>query len=265
MSRWRWVLIALAVGYIGAVLVVPIAALVREALSAGPSVLIAALAAPGALRGLWLSLALAGAAVLVNGVLGIAGGIVLTRHRFRGKQILNALVDLTLSVSPVMIGLAILLVFGRSGVLEPVMRSLGVQVAFAFPGLLLCTLFVTLPFTIREVAYVLEELGTDEEEVASTLGASGWQTFWRVTLPNVSHALRLGLTLTAARALGEFGAVLVVGGAIAGQTETATTFISNAMEERQEPAALAMALVLASASILLLAVLEQLKKRSVVS
>lgn len=263
MSRWRWVLIALAVAYVGVVLFVPLAALVREALSAGPSVLLTALASPGALRGLGLSLALASAAVLINGVLGVAGGIVLTRQRFRGMQVLNALVDLTLAVSPVMIGLAILLVFGRTGLLEPVMRRLGVQVAFAFPGLLLCTLFVTLPFTLREVAYVLEELGTDEEEVASTLGASGWQTFWRVTLPNVSHALRLGLTLTAARSLGEFGAVLVVGGAIAGQTETATTFISNSMEERHEPAALAMALVLALASILLLVALERLKKRAV--
>jgi len=144
--------------------------------------------------------------------------------------------------------LAFLLVFGREGWLEPALEAGGWKVTFAFPGLVLATLFVTFPFTLREVGYVLEELGTEEEAAAATLGASSWQTFWRVTLPNIRYGLGYGVILTTARALGEFGAVLVLGGAISGHTQTATTFIYNALEERQEPAAYSVALVLARAS-----------------
>jgi sulfate transport system permease protein len=171
------------------------------------------------------------------------------------------LVDLPLAVSPVMTGLALLLVFGRGGWLEPWLDIAGLKVSFAFPGLVLATLFVTFPFTVREVAYVLLELGSDEEEAAITLGASPWQTFRLITLPNIRYGLGYGLVLTLARALGEFGAVLVIGGAISGHTQTATTFIYNALEERQEAAAYSMALVLAAASVLFLLALEWIKRQ----
>jgi sulfate/thiosulfate transport system permease protein len=183
------------------------------------------------------------------------------RHRFLGRRLLDTLVDLPLAVSPVMTGLAFLLLFGRDGWLEPLLTWADVKVGFAFPGLVLATLFVTFPFTLREVAYVLIELGTDEEEAAVTLGASPWQTFSLVTLPNIRFGLGYGLVLTLARALGEFGAVLVIGGAISGQTQTATTFIYNALEERQEAAAYGMALILAVASVLFLLALEWIKRQ----
>lgn len=208
-----------------------------------------------ALHALGLSVAVALACVVVNGVFGLAGALVLVRQRFWGRRLLDALVDLPLALSPVMTGLGFLLVFGRNGLLRPLLGDL--QVAFAWPAVLLATLFVTLPFTLREVALVLEEIGDSEEQAAATLGASAWQGFWRVTLPNVRGGLVIGTTLTTARALGEFAAVLVVGGAIANRTQTATTFIHAAIEERQEPAAYGMALLLAAAAIALLLLLQR--------
>jgi sulfate/thiosulfate transport system permease protein len=256
----RIILLAVLV-YLGLILVLPLGAILVRALADGPAALLAAATDPEARQGLLLTLSVAAIAVVANGVLGVAGALVLSRQRFRGRALLDALVDLPLAVSPVMTGLAFLLVFGRGGWLGPTLDVLGLQVSFAVPGLILATLFVTFPFVLREVAYVLEELGTDEEQAAVTLGASSWQTFWLVTLPNIRFGLGYGLVLTLARALGEFGAVLVVGGAISGRTQTATTFIYNALEERQESAAYAMALVLALVSVALLAAIEWLKRR----
>lgn len=145
--------------------------------------------------------------------------------------------------------------------MSPLLEAIGLKIVFTFWGLLLGTLFVTLPYTIREVAYVLEEIGTDEEEAATTLGASPWQTFFKVTLPNVRIPLGYGLLMAAARTLGEFGAVLVLGGSISGQTQTATTFIHDSIEERQLPAAYGMAVLLALASVVLLLALEWMKER----
>ena len=208
-----------------------------------------------------MTAALSGIAVIANVLVGVGGAMVLVRQRFAGRWVLNAIVDLPLAVSPVMIGLAFLLVVGRGGLLQPLLDRLGWKVVFSFPGLVLAVLFVTLPFTLREVSHVLKELGTNEEESAATLGASPWQTFWLVTLPNIRDGLSFGVTLTVSRTLGEFGAVLVLGGAIAGKTQTATTFIYTAMEERSEAGAYGMALVLALTSMALLAVLEILKRR----
>ena len=255
------VLLALVLGYLGLILVLPLGAMALRALAAGPQALLLAFADPAAREGLRLTLILASIALIGNGLVGLGAGLVLVRHRFFGRRLLDMLVDLPLAVSPVMTGLAFLLVFGRGGWLEPWLEWTGIKVSFAFPGLLLATLFVTFPFTLREVAYVLIELGSDEEEAAATLGASPWQIFRRVTLPNIRYGLGYGLVLTLARALGEFGAVLVIGGAISGQTQTATTFIYNALEERRETAAYSMALVLALASVLFLLALEWIKRQ----
>ena len=260
-SAGQWTLLVLVLAYLGLILALPLSALAWRALAAGPALLHDVFADPSALEGLILTLILAAIAVVANGLFGVGAALVLVRHRFWGRRLLDSLVDLPLAVSPVMTGLAFLLVFGRGGWLEPLTDIAGIKVSFAFPGLVLATLFVTFPFTLREVAYVLIELGTDEEEAATTLGATGWQTFWRVTLPNIRFGLGYGLVLTLARALGEFGAVLVVGGAISGHTQTATTFIYNAIEERQETAAYGMALLLAVASVLFLLALEWLKRR----
>jgi sulfate transport system permease protein len=261
-SGRRW-LIGGAAAYLTLVLVVPMLTLIVETIRAGIPAVLRELGQPQALRALGLSILIATTVAIMNGLFGIAGALVLVRHHFPGRKVFDALVDLTLAVSPVMTGLALLLVFGRGGLVAPFFESIGIQVAFAVPGLILCTLFVTLPFTMREIAYVLLELGVDEENVATTLGASAWRTFRKVTFPNIANALRLGIVLTTARALGEFGAVLVVGGGIAGRTETATTFIYSATEERRDGAALGMALVLVVASLALLTALEWLKSRKV--
>lgn len=257
----RWALIAAVLAYLAIVLLLPLGALVARALAEGPVALARAMATPGALAGLWHSLIAVALALAINGTLGVAGAIVLVRHRFWGRRVLDLLVDLPLAVSPVMVGLAFLLVFGRGGWLRPLTDALGMQVAFAFTGVVLVTLFVTLPYTVREVGYLLQEVGTAEEEVAATLGATPWQTFRRVTLPNVRNALGAGLTLTAARALGEFGAAVVVGGAISGRTQTATTYIYGEMEARNTAGAYGMALLLAIASTALLLVLRRAERR----
>jgi len=197
---------------------------------------------------------------VANAVVGVIGAIAITRHRFIGRGLIDALADLPLAVSPVMVGLAFMLLLGREGWLSGPLAWLDLQVLFAFPGLLVATLFVTLPFTLREVAYVLQEIGTSEEEAAVTLGASPLQTFFRVTLPNVRLGLGYGLLMSVARALGEFGAVLVLGGSISGHTQTATTFIHDAIEERNFGAAYGMALVLAAISVAFWVALESAKR-----
>jgi sulfate transport system permease protein len=216
---------------------------------------------PAALAALRMSLWLTAIATLVNAVIGTLGAIAITRQRFFGRALLNALADLPLAVSPVMIGLAFVLLVGRGGWFAPLFDALGIKVLFAFPGLLIATLFVTLPYTLREVAYVLEEIGTSEEEAAATLGASAFQSFVRVTLPNIRLGLGYGLLMTVARSLGEFGAVLVLGGSISQETQTATTFILDAMDERELGSACGMALLLASISVGLWLALEAAKRR----
>lgn len=249
------VVLALVLSFVGFLLVIPLGSLALTVWRELPTVVMA-LARPEALRAMGLTAVIAAITVVANGIFGVAGAIVVVRHRFVGRQILDALVDLPLALSPVMTGLAFLLLFGRSGIFRPITDSIGMQVAFAFPGLVIATLFVTLPFTLREVALVLAELGDQEEQAASSLGASPLQTFLYVTLPNIRHGLVIGTTLTLSRALGEFGAVLVLGGAIANKTQTATTFIHTAVEERQEPAAFGMALILAALAIAALGVLQ---------
>ncbi len=253
---------AIAVGvltYLGAVLVVPLLALAWTAARQAGKV-VDGLSQPEALHALRMSAILAVIAVVVNGTVGVVGGLVLARQRFFGRRVLDSLVDLPMALSPVMIGLAFIALVGRGGWLAPMLDAAGVSVLFNFPGLVVGTVFVTIPFTVREIVLVLDELGDSEEQAAATLGATPWQTFWRVTMPNLRGALEIGVTLTLARSLGEFGAVLVLGGAISQKTQTATTFIHAAMEERQQPAAYGMALILAAISIALLAFLRSRRR-----
>jgi sulfate transport system permease protein len=247
--------------YLGAALIGPLLALGAQLVALGLPTVVAALSRPEALAAFRMTLVLTVIAVVVNAVVGTLGAIALTRHRFLGRSVLNALADLPLAISPVMIGLAFVLLLGRGGWLAPLLDSLNIKTLFAFPGLVIATLFVTLPFTLREVAYVLEEIGTSEEEAAVTLGASAWQTFWRVTLPNIRLGLSYGLLMTVARSLGEFGAVLVLGGSISQHTQTATTYIYDAVEERELAGAYGMALVLGICSVALWITLEWTKNR----
>jgi sulfate transport system permease protein len=186
---------------------------------------------------------------------------VLVRYRFRGHWLLNGVIDLPFAVSPVVVGYMLLLLFGRTGVLAPVLEALNIKIAFAVPGMILATLFVTLPFMAREVMPVLEAFGVEQEQAAATLGASGWQTFWMVTFPALRWGFIYGVILTFARALGEFGAVLVIGGGVQGRTETVTLFIYRALDERQYVGAYSAALLLGLLSLVLVIGTEFLRKR----
>jgi sulfate transport system permease protein len=252
---------ALALGYLGIVLLAPLAGLVTAVWDSGLGEVLEALKKPAALEAIEMTAILVVYSVLINGIVGTTAALVLVRQRFWSREWVNAMFDLPIAISPVMIGLGFLLLIGRQGVFGPVLEEFGVKMTFAFPGLLIGTLFVTLPYTVREVGYVLEEIGTSEEEAAATLGASPLRTFWKVTLPNIRIGLSYGLLMTVARTVGEFGAVLVLGGSISGRTQTASTFIHDAIEERQPAEAYGMALLLSLVSIVLLLLLEQFKKQ----
>ena len=260
----RALLIGAAVLYVGGLVLLPVASLLRGALGGGLGAFVAVLARPDVLSALGMTAKLTAFAVVVNGTLGTALAFVLVRDRFVGKRLLSALVDVPFALSPVAVGVVLLSLFGKGGLLRPITDALGVEVAFAWPAMAMATAFVTLPFVAREVEPVLEEMGTDQELAAYTLGASPRTTFWRVTLPGIRWGLTYGLTLTVARSIGEFGAVLIVSGGVAGHTETATTFVYRALEDRDEGAAHAVAVVLALGSIALLLAMDALKRRRTV-
>jgi len=255
----RRLVIGVVIVYLAIILIAPIAALLVSAWQIGVPSLAKALAEPEASSSLFVSLILAACGLVINGLFGLATAMVLVRDRYILGRPIRLLLDVSLAISPIMAGLALLLLYGRGGWFEGI-SLFGLRVPFAFPGLILATLFVTLPYMPTEVSHMLREVGTEEESAASTLGASAWRTFRRITLPNVRSGLVVGGILTVTRALGEFGAVIVIGGAISGKTQTATTFIYGAVEERQRAGAIGMALVLASVSIVALAVVEILKR-----
>lgn len=260
-SLGRTLLIGAAVVYVGALLFLPIATLIGGAFAEGLGKFARALTHPQALHALYVTGIMVVSAVLLNAVLGTLAAYVLVRHRFVGRKALSALVDVPFALSPVIAGFVLIELFGAKGLLRSLTDALGIQVAFALPGMVLATTFVSLPFVIREVMPVLEEIGTDQEQAAYTLGASALATFRRVTLPSIRWGLLYGVTLTAARAIGEFGAVLVISGGVAGRTETATSFIYRALEDRNDTGAYAMALVLSVASIILLFAMDAMKQR----
>ena len=240
----RRLLIAIVVTYVTILVLAPIAALISGALAEGIGAVVRALSQPDVLSAFWRTLSIALITVVVHSICGTALAWVLVRHRFPGRWLLNGLIDLPFAVSAVVVGYMLLLLFGRTGLLAPVLQALNLKVAFALPGMILATLFVTLPFMVRELIPVLKEFGVEQEQAAATLGASGWQIFWRVTFPALRWGFIYGLTLTFARALGEFGAVLVIGGGVQGRTETATLYIFRALDERQYVGAYSAALVL---------------------
>ena len=259
----RAMLISVGLVYVGVLLVAPIAGIVWTALKSGLEVVTDTFARTDVRHAFWLTTIITSITVLTTTVFGVVTSMVLVRDDFRGKRFLNALVELPLAVSPVTVGLMAVLLFGAGGWFEPFFAARGIQVIFALPSMIIVTAFICIPFVIREVGPVLEEIGTSEEEAARTLGASSFQTFFRVTLPNIRWGLLYGTALSTARALGEIGAVLIVSGSIQGQTETATLYVFRALEERQEAAGYAVALSLAAISILLLIGIETLKhKRS---
>jgi sulfate/thiosulfate transport system permease protein len=246
-------LIAAAVGIIGLLIVVPLASVFAEAFAEGPAAWWRALAHdPDTRHAIWLSLTVAPLAVAINTIFGIATAWLVARFRFPGRSLLITLCDIPFSVSPVVAGLALVLIFGRQGLLGPTLASLGWKVIFSWPGLVLATTFVTLPLVVRELIPVMEAIGPDEELAAVSLGANGWQVFTRVTLPNIRWALLHGIVLANARAMGEFGAVYVVSGHIAGLTDTMPLRVEKLFQEYRTPASMAVASVLAGLALVTL-------------
>ena len=251
-----------AVATIGLLIVVPLASVFAEAFSQGPQAWWEAIAHdPDTRHAIWLSLTVAPVAVAFNTVFGIAAAWLVARFRFPGRSLLVALFDVPFSVSPVVAGLALVLIFGRQGSLGPTLAWLAVKVIFAWPGLVLATTFVTLPLVVRELIPVMEAIGPEEELAAVSLGANGWQVFWRVTLPNIRWALLHGIVLANARAMGEFGAVYVVSGHIAGATDTMPLRVEKLFQEYRTPASMAVASVLAALALVTLVAKVVIERR----
>ena len=257
----EWILVAAALLYAALLLVGPLIGLLWGAFQDGVAPFLREVLHPEALHALKLTLLLSLAATVINTALGICTAHVLVRDDFPGKRFVNGLVDLPFAVSPVIAGFMLVLLFGRGGWLASAAETLGIKVVFALPGMLLATVFVSLPFVTRELMPVLEQAGTRSEAAAYTIGASPWKTFWLITFPAIRWGLLYGISLTFARAIGEFGAVLVVSGSISGLTETATLYIYRALDERNPVGAYAIAVVLAVFSFLLLFAMEFLRKK----
>jgi sulfate transport system permease protein len=244
--RWvRFVLTALALLFLAGFLVVPLAAVFAQALAKGAGVFVRSLTDPDARAAIRLTLLVAAVAVPLNLVFGVAASWCIAKFEFRGKSVLTTLIDLPFSVSPVVAGLVYVLLFGAQGWFGPWLQDHDVQIIFAVPGIVLATVFVTFPFVARELIPLMQAQGTDEEEAARVLGASGWQIFRRVTLPNVKWGLLYGVILCNARAMGEFGAVSVVSGHIRGQTNTMPLHVEILYNEYNFAAAFAVASLLA--------------------
>jgi sulfate transport system permease protein len=259
--RAKYGLRFVALGYLALLLAFPVGLVLYRTFQHGLAAPINSLTSADGAHAFWLTLEIAAIAVACNTVFGVLTALLLVRGRFPGKWILNSLVDLPLAVSPVVVGLALLLVYGRTGWFGGWLADNGIRVIFSTPGMVLATIFVSLPFVVRETVPVLEEIGTEQEQAAATLGASGWQTFWRVTLPAIRWGVGYGVVLTTARALGEFGAVSVVSGRLAGQTETLTLRVQNEFERFDLTGAYAASALLAVMAVGVLLIMTALEKR----
>jgi sulfate transport system permease protein len=253
----RYSLRLFALGYLAALLLVPIALVFKKTFEHGFGPVWDAISTPEARHAFWLTIEITLIVVPLNTIFGILCALAIVRRRFHGKGVLNAVVDLPLALSPVVVGLALLLLYGNGGWLH----RLPWQMLFALPSMVLATLFVSLPFVVREVVPVLREIGTEQEEAAATLGAGAWQVFRRVTFPAIRWAVAYGVVLTTARSLGEFGAVSVVSGRIVGRTETLTTRVQDQFEGFDLTGAYAASVVLMLIAITTLVALSVLKPK----
>ena len=249
----RWVLIAVALGFLALALVLPLVAVFAEAFRDGVHAWLAAVSSDDAIAAIKLTLLVAAIAVPINTVFGVAAAWAITKFRFPGKSVLISLIDLPFSISPVVSGLIYVMLFGMQGLLGEWLRDHHIRIIFAVPGIVLATVFVTFPFVARELIPLMQEQGRDDEEAAVSLGAGGWQTFWRVTLPNIRWALLNGVLLCNARAMGEFGAVSVVSGHLRGETDTMPLHVEILYNEYDFAGAFAVASLLAGLALVTLA------------
>jgi sulfate/thiosulfate transport system permease protein len=250
-----------ALGYLALLLVAPVGLVFYRTFENGVGAAWDSVTTPEAQHAFWLTIVMVAVAVPANTIFGVGFALLLERTKVRGKALLNALVDLPFAVSPVVVGLALILVWGREGWFGGWLTDHGIQVIFSTPGMILATIFVSLPFVVREVAPVLREIGTEQEEAAITLGASPWQTFWRVTLPAIRWGVVYGVILTTARALGEFGAVSVVSGKLAGETQTLTLHVEDRFQAFDLTGAYAASVVLALLAVSVILTMTLLERR----
>lgn len=257
----RYGLRVVALGYVAVLLLAPLALVFWNTFQDGFGAAWEAVTTPAALHALWLTILITLIAVPLNTIFGVTAALILVRRRVPARPLVSALIDLPLALSPVVVGLAILLVWGRNGWFGPTAESLGVQVIFAVPGMVLATVFICLPFVVREVVPVLREIGTEQEEAAATLGAGAATTFWRITLPAIRWGIIYGVVLTTARALGEYGAVRVVSGGIAGRTETLTLHVEERFQAFDYVAAYGSSVVLAILALLVVLLMNVLNRK----
>ena len=255
LSPWvkhllRWT----ALVYVGVLVIVPVALILWRTFSPGIGEFFASISTPAAISALQLSVLVVAIVVPLNVIFGVPTALVLARNKFRGKNLLQAIIDLPFAVSPVVVGVALILLWGSAGLFGFVENDLGLKIIFSFPGIVLASIFVTVPFVIREVEPVLHELGTEQEEASSTLGAQWWQTFWRITLPSIRWGLTYGIVLTIARTLGEFGAVIMVSSNLPGKSQTLTLLVADRYNRGNEYGAYAVSTVLMAVAVLVLVV-----------
>jgi sulfate transport system permease protein len=257
-----WVLRLLVVGYLFMLVIWPTGLVFKRAFANGMEGLKTAVQDPDVTHALKLTAEVSLIAVAINLVFGVGMSLLLVRKEFPGKRVLNALIDLPLSVSPVVVGLALVLVYnGNFGWFGPTLEDAGIQVIFATPGIVLATTFVALPLVIREVVPVLEDMGDDQEQAANSLGANALQTFWRVTLPGIRWAIVYGVVLSLARSLGEFGAVKIVAGSVIGETQTGTMIVQEKYQNFEQDTAYSVSFLLVVAAVLCLVVVALLRPK----
>jgi sulfate transport system permease protein len=259
----RWGLRAFALGYLAMLLLIPFGMIFYRAFEDGFVTALNAVTTPEALHAFYMTSVVAVIAVVANTIFGIGCALLLVRTKFRGKALLSAVIDLPFAISPVVIGLSLYLLYGRTGWFGDVLLDNGIQILFSMPGMILATIFVTVPFVVREVVPVLHEIGDEQEQAAQTLGANEWQTFRRVTLPAIRWGVAYGVVLTTARALGEFGAVAVVSGRISGQTETAPLWVWREFGQFNTTAAYTASLVLALLAVSTLLAMNAFKRKEI--
>jgi sulfate transport system permease protein len=257
----RYGLRTFALGYLALLLFIPVAMIFYRVFEEGIGNAWTSITSPEGVHAFWLTIEVVAIAVPLNTAFGVLCALVLVRQRFHGRGLLNLVIDIPFAVSPVVIGLSLILVYGVNGWFGGALDEAGFRIIFSTPGIVLATIFVSLPFVVREVVPVLQEIGDEQEQAAYTLGASSWQTFWRVTLPAIRWGVVYGVVLATARALGEFGAVSVVSGQISGKTETLPLFVQKEFETFDVAGAYAAAVVLAVIALVTLFAMSRLNRR----
>jgi sulfate transport system permease protein len=257
----RWGLRALGLGYLTLLLLAPLVMIFFKTFEDGIGPPLDAITSPDGLHALKLTLIMVAVAVPLNTVFGIGCALLLVRHRWKGNAIIDGVINLPFAISPVVIGLSLFLLYGTHGWFGPALGEAGIKILFSIPAMILASVFVSLPFVVREVVPVLQEIGTDQEQAASTLGANAWQTFWRITLPAIRWGVAYGMVLTTARVLGEFGAVTIVSGQISGQTQTLPLYVAKQFEGFNYAGAYGASLLLAVLALSTLLAMNLLKRK----